>query len=161
MNSFECRFVSVILRIGAVLSTGALCVSVIGCGNGLAKVSGVVTIDGRPLHGGTGDTRVTVQFLPASGNGPTAIGLADENGNYTLGTGSQMGIPPGDYLVICSASELVRGKDPTATAGGRRVTDPKYANAKTSGLKFSVQSGKNEFNIPLESPSKKSTRNGA
>lgn len=106
--------------------------------------------------------RVTVQFQPVSGAGTTAIGLADENGNYTLGTGSKTGIPPGDYLVTCSASELVRSKkNPDATPGGRLITDPKYANAKTSGLKCTVQPGKNEFNISLQKAPKTALRTGA
>ena len=44
--------------------------------------------------------------------------------------------------------------------GGRAITDPKYASAKTSGLKFTVQPGKNEFNIPLTSPPKSPARPG-
>jgi hypothetical protein len=108
-------------------------------------------MDGQPLRGGP-DMRVTIQFQPANGVGSNAVGLADENGNYVLGTGSQKGIPPGDYFVACSANELVRTKDSNTVQGSRTLADPKYANAKTSGLKFTVQPGKNEFNIPLESP---------
>jgi hypothetical protein len=129
------------------------CATIVGCGSGLAEVSGVVTLDGQPLRGGSGDTRVTVQFEPSSGVGSTSIGLADENGAYTLGTGAKTGIPPGEYLVSCSASQLVMSRDGKSTAGARRITDPKYANAKTSGLKFVVEPGSNEFNIPLVSPS--------
>jgi hypothetical protein len=148
-------------RIAGALSVTALSIMLSGCGNGLAQVSGQVTLDGQPLHGGHGDVRVTVQFQPAGGFGSTAIGLADENGNYTLGTGSQTGIPPGDYFVICSASELVRVKGSNAVQGGRQITDPKYSNAKTSGLKFTVQPGKNEFSIPLMSAPKTPARSGA
>ena len=31
----------------------------------------------------------SVRFQPANGVGPSAVGLADENGNYMLATGSQ------------------------------------------------------------------------
>lgn len=126
-----------ILLFGATLS---------GCGNGLAQVNGLVTLDGQPLQGGAGDTRVTVEFHPASGIGTVSIGLADENGQYALGTGAETGIPPGEYLVSCSASRLVPG------GGARRITDPKFANTKTSGLTCSVAPGDNEFNIALSSP---------
>jgi hypothetical protein len=129
----------------------AACVTLSGCGNGLAQVSGLVTLDGQPLHGGKGDTRVTVQLQPADGVGATAIGLADENGNYKIATGSQAGIKPGEYYVSCSVSTL---------GVGGPMADPKFANTKTSGLKLSVQPGKNEYNIPLQSPPKKS-RSGA
>jgi hypothetical protein len=147
---------------GLVAGSALLCIAISGCGSGLADVTGQVTLDGQPLHGGTEDVRVTVQFQPASGSGTTAIGLADANGNYKLGTGSQTGIPPGEYLVTCSAAELIRSKkDPDATPGGRLITDPKYANAKTSGLRCSVQPGKNEFDISLKSPPKGLRRAGA
>ena len=138
--------------IGVCLSS-AFCLSLSGCGNGLAQVSGQVTLDGQPVHGGKGDTRVTILLLPADGVGANAIGLADENGNYKIATASQTGVRPGDYFVSCSVSTLgVSGP----------VADPKYANAKTSGLKLTVQPGKNEFNIPLQSPpKKKASRFGA
>ncbi len=130
----------------------AICCSLSGCGNGLAQVYGNVTLDGQPLHAGKGDTRVTVQLQPADGVGANAIGLADEDGNYKIATASQAGVKPGDYFVTCSVSTL-------GVAGP--IADPKYANAKTSGLKLTVQSGKNEFNIPLQSPPKKGRKPGA
>jgi hypothetical protein len=126
----------VVVLVGATL---------VGCGNGLAQVSGLVTLDGQPIQGGAGDTRVTVEFHPASGIGSVSIGLADESGNYTLGTGAKTGIPAGEYLVSCSASQLVPG------GGARRITDPKFASTKTSGLTCSVAPGSNEFNIALTS----------
>jgi hypothetical protein len=135
------------------LALSAVCLLFSGCGDGLAQVSGQVTLDGQPLRGGTGDVRVTVQFQPADGVGTTAIGLADEDGNYTLGTGSKDGIPPGEYLVTCTASELVR-TNPSAAPSSRRITDPKYANANTSGLSVSVAPGNNNFDIPLQSAGK-------
>ena len=119
--------------------------TLVGCGNGLAQVSGVVTLDGQPIQGGAGDTRVTVEFHPASGIGSVSIGLADESGKYKLGTGAQTGIPAGEYLVSCSASQLVPG------GGARRITDPKFASTKTSGLACTVAPGSNEFNIALTS----------
>lgn len=137
-----------------------MCVAISGCGNGLAQVSGLVTVDDQPLHGGNGNVRVTVQFQPANGVGPTAMGLADENGIYKLSTGSQNGIPPGDYLVSCAAEELVTNKNTRGVTGARQITDPKYASVKTSGLKFTVQAGKNELNIPLKSGPKGAQRPG-
>ncbi len=139
---------SLAVFICAGLSLGTLS----GCGNGLAQVSGVVTLDGEPLRGGSGDTRVTVQFQPASGTGSTSIGLADENGVYTLGTGSQMGIAPGEYLVSCSASQLNSAQAGQRAGGARSLVDRKYANAKTSGLSCTVNPGKNVYDISLVSP---------
>lgn len=148
------------LRRFAILSVAALlCIALAGCGNGLAQVSGLVTVDDQPLHGGNGNVRVTVQFQPANGVGPTAMGLADENGYYKLSTGSQIGIQPGEYLVSCAAEQLITNSA-NAVTGARRTTDPKYSSAKTSGLKFTVQAGKNEINIPLKSPPKTAQRPG-
>jgi hypothetical protein len=146
------------LQFVSCLVAALFCAAIAGCGNGLAQVSGLVTVDDQPLHGGNGNVRVTVQFQPANGVGPTAMGLADENGKYTLSTGSQSGIKPGDYVVSCAAEELVTGK--SGVTGARQITDPKYASAKTSGLRFTVQAGKNELNIPLKSPPKTAQRSG-
>jgi hypothetical protein len=139
-------------RIATLLSMLLIPAAFSGCGNGLAKVSGQLTLDGQPLRAEPGKIRVSVRFQPESGVGPIAVGLADENGNYTLGTGSKTGILPGDYLVTCSASEVLTNSKALA----RELTDPKYGNPKTSGLRYTVQPGKNEFNIALQSPPKKS-----
>ena len=112
-------------------------------------MTGVVTLDGQPLRGGN-DIRATVYFQPTSGGGAPAIGLVDENGQYRLSSGSQKGVAPGEYAITFSATQLVRSNDGRA-AGGRRITDPKYAKARTSGFKFTVAPGKNEFNLALNS----------
>jgi len=140
---------SVCQRVFALTAICAALPAFGGCGNGLAQVTGLVTLDGQPLHGGKGDTRVTVQFQPVDGIGANAVGLADDDGKYKIATGSQAGIRPGDYYVTCAVSTL---------KAGAPLADPKYANAKTSGLKITVQSGKNEFNIPLQSAPKKAPR---
>jgi hypothetical protein len=160
MNGNTCEKAWLPSRFASAFIAVLVCVAISGCGNGLAKVSGTVLVDDQPLHGGNGNVRVTVQFQPASGVGPTAMGLADENGKYTLSTGSQVGIQPGEYLVSCAAEELVVNKA-GATTGARQITDPKYASAKTSGLRFTVQSGSNDFDISLKSSPKTPRRPGA
>lgn len=141
------------LRMGIVAVGYLFC---IGCGSNLAQVSGRVTLDGEPLRGGDG-VHATVFFQPASGKGATAVGVVDENGNYQLSTGSQSGIAPGEYLVSCSASQIISSPD-GGTPVGKRMTDSKYASAKTSGFRFAVQSGANQFDIPLESPQRGTAR---
>ena len=50
----------------------------IGCtGDGLGAVSGVVSLDGRPIENGT------IEFLPADGKGPTAAAII-EGGRYQV-----------------------------------------------------------------------------
>jgi hypothetical protein len=145
---FKCQrlWSSLGLLLGAAFLTG--------CGDGLARVSGNLSLDGQPLRAQPGKVRVSVRFQPESGVGPVAVGLADENGYYTLGTGSQTGILPGDYVVTCSASEVLTNSKSLA----RELTDPKYGNPKTSGLRFTVQPGKNQFDIPLTSSPKTARR---
>jgi hypothetical protein len=141
-------------RIAGVLTVCAACLAATGCSDGLGRVSGQVSLDGQPIRAGKDGARVTVQFFPANGVGPNGVGLADENGIYTIGMGSKFGVPPGDYIVTCYVSE-------PAAATSKRIADPKYGNAKTSDLRLSVQSGKNQFDIPLKSVSKMPTRPGA
>jgi hypothetical protein len=133
----------------ALLSISALFTS--GCGSDLAQVTGLVTVDGEPLRGGNG-VRATVNFQPASGSGIAAVGLVGEDGSFVISTGSQAGIAPGDYKVTVTATQLIKDREnPNGPATGRRITDPRYANAQTSGFQFTVQPGGNEFNLPLNS----------
>lgn len=128
------------------------CISTIGCSSNLAQVAGVVTLDGEPLQGE--DLHATIYFQSASGSGTSGVGILDEHGNYTLTTGSQDGIEPGEYVVSFSASKIIPSKEQGGLPSGKRITDPKYASAKTSGLRFDVKAGKNQCDIPLVSPSK-------
>jgi hypothetical protein len=114
-------------------------------------------LDGQPVKGGKEGARVLIQFLPANGVGPNGVGLADESGNYNIGMGSKFGVPPGDYLVTCAVSEPSRPSAPTA---GHKVADPKFEDAKTSGLRCTVASGRNRFDISLTSATKLPPRHG-
>jgi len=142
-----CRARSTVVRAIDRLVLSLVAVALAGCGSNLSEVTGLVTLNGEPLRGGNG-VRGTVYFQPATGEGTTAVGLLDENGEYSLSSGSQAGVAPGEYLVACSATQLIRTKDGNA-AGGKRLTGAKYANALTSGLKFTVVPGKNQFDLEL------------
>ncbi len=154
----SCRCPHQILPRGVgLLFLFAVVAATTGCGNGLPQVAGQVTLDGQPVKGGKEGARVLIQFLPANGVGPNGVGLADENGNYNVGTGSKFGVPPGDYLVTCSVSESSKA---SAAAANHNVADPKFGDAKTSGLRCTVASGRNRFDIPLTSASKSPPRHG-
>jgi hypothetical protein len=123
-----------------------------GCGSGLSSVSGTVTLDGKPLAGSE-NVRVTIMFFPESGTGAPAAALADESGGYTVSTGSQAGLAPGNYVVTLSATEY----RPAAGGGApaRRVLTPsRYANPKQSGLRAQVEPGRNKFDFNLQSDSR-------
>lgn len=133
----------------SALAWGMLMLCVCGCSD-VAKVSGSVTLDDKPLLGGH-DMRVTVMFVPESGSGATAAGLVDGDGRYTLYTGTKQGIQPGNYLVAVSAVEMIRSKDESAPPGGRRVTPTIYADPKRSGFRAEIHTGSNTFDVNLRS----------
>jgi len=143
-------------RAESYLVAGFMCILLTGCGKNLAQVSGVVTLDGEPLKGGEG-IHATVFFQPASGEGASAVGTLNENGVYQLSCGSLEGIPPGEYIVTFTASEIIGGED-GSTPTGRRISDPKYASTKTSELRFKVEAGDNQCDLALESPPSRGSR---
>jgi hypothetical protein len=123
-----------------------------GCGNGLASVSGTVTLDGQSVGGA--DKQGTVSFYRESGGGAPAIGIIDETGRYTLRTGAQEGVEPGTYLVAISINRITppasQGGMPTATL----ITPKKYASVNESGFRYEVEPGTNSIDIALSSKGK-------
>ncbi len=136
------RIVSLLLLVGGVLTLA-------GCGNGLANVSGQITLNGSPLAASE-TVRGTVYFFPEGGTGAPAVGLVDAEGEYSLSTGSEGGVSPGAYLVTISASELIPAKIPGEAPGGRAITPRKYADPSQSGFRVQVASGSNVFDFALE-----------
>ena len=95
-------------------------------------VSGVVTLNGKPLESGT----ITLHPLDAAGSQAVAT---IENGAYTLTTRVPGdGALPGEYVVT------IELKDPPAVGLPRR-----YSNQKTSPLRCEIRTPKNiiDFNI--------------
>jgi hypothetical protein len=127
---------------------GLFCATFIGCGNGLATVHGIVTLDGKPLAGSE-HLRGTVKFSPEDGHGTMAIGYVDETGRYELSSGSRIGLVPGKYLVTVSAVEIIPSKIPGGAPSGRAASPPRYADAKTSGFTADVARGHNTFDYAL------------
>jgi hypothetical protein len=121
----------------------------VGCGSGLASVTGTVTLDGKPIVGGP-DLRGTVSFFPASGAGVPAVGIIDEKGRYELSTGSQSGVSPGSYYVAIVATRIII-PEPGATPSGRPITPAQYGNSQESKLRAEVQQGSNTIDFELVS----------
>lgn len=125
--------------IPALLLVGCL----VGCGGKAATVSGVVTLDGKPV------TRGTVSFSPAT-SGQKAVGIIDESGNYELSTNRETGLEAGTYSAAVSSRE--RGQVDESGGPpmpGKYLVPQKYSNANTSGLTFEVQRGSNTIDIAL------------
>jgi hypothetical protein len=123
-------------------------IGVVGCGGPYdASVSGVVTLDGNVVPRGT------VAFQPVAG-GPPAYGPIADDGSYTIRTGREEGLPSGEYAVTVTANELPTVQQ-TASGGppppGKAITPPWYRSKETSGLRFTVESGANGFDLELKS----------
>lgn len=121
----------------------------VGCRPTTSQVSGVVTIDGKSLTLGS-DTRGTVVFQPAGGQGTTATGLLDAKGHFDLATGGMSQIRPGNYQVAVSIVRLLPATE-GSEQGGQRVTAARYASTIDSGLQANVVPGENKFTFDLTS----------
>ncbi len=133
-----------LLTVSVALLSGVV---VIGCGRGsdlppMAKVSGTVTLNGQPLPRGT------VQFVPdiARGTeGPSGVGLIDENGHYGITTTGVNGAIVGRHKISVEAEQEY---DETAISMGPSLIPRRYNNPETSGLAAEVKKGE-ENEIPL------------
>jgi hypothetical protein len=132
-------------RISSLAFAFALFLAATGCGGGLASVSGVVTLDGKPVEG------ATVSFTPATGDGGGvggSYGKIDAQGTYSLRTvvGDRSGSVPGKHKVTISLSK----SDATNPEGASKELIPTKYNTK-SELTFDVpSSGTDKANFELK-----------
>lgn len=136
----------------AVVVGSLACLILPGCGGGpdlppVADVSGVVTIDGKPLPRGT------IQFVPDESQGTagaTAVGTIDPQGRYTLKTAGVDGAIVGFHKVGVYALER-EPEDETAPPP-LPLIPPKYFNPDTSTLTAEVKADQdNVIDFPLKS----------
>jgi hypothetical protein len=113
-----------------------------GCGRSPLDgwVEGVVTVAGKPLPWGT------VVFYPVGG-GPPAYGGIDAHGHYAATTGSQRGLPSGQYRVTVFA--IGRSSDPKHFVPAPRLAPERFSDADRSGLSYPVKPGRNHYDISL------------
>lgn len=121
-----------------------------GCRNEPTTVSGIVTLDGKPLAIGDG-MRGTVVFEPAGGDGNMLNGNIDASGRFELAAGSSNLVTPAMYRVTVSAVEIIPPSADHPEPQGRRVTPGKYASALDSGLRIEIKPGPNNIKLPLRS----------
>jgi len=117
-----------------------------GCGGKPATVSGVVTLDGKPLERGS------VGFTPVAG-GMRAAGVIDGDGSYTLSTNRDAGLEIGEYAVTVVSREPGPENAQGPPMPGPYITPQHYSVESTSGLKFNVAGGSNTIDIALTSTS--------
>ena len=115
-----------------------------GCGSDAATVSGKVTLDGKPLAKGN------IAFY-SGGSAALATGSINSSGNYTLQTGTDKGLTPGNYQVTVVANDVVEPAQEFASPIPKLITPAKYSSVSTSGLTAEVKPGSNTFNFDLVS----------
>lgn len=125
-------------------------VFVIGCNSkahNRTEVSGVVTIDGRPLPAG-----VSVKFTPQESDRPVAFGNVGREGRYVIfGEPGKIGLDPGTYVVSVEI--------PFAEARGPYTGPPELAKLRIpeafqtgkSSLTYTAPSGGETFDIAMSS----------
>jgi hypothetical protein len=127
----------------------SLAASLVLCGCGGAydsTVNGIVKLDGSAL------TQGQVSFAPQAA-GPAAYGIIESNGAYSLKTGREEGLPPGEYTVTVASNEIKQGR---SQEGGplppvKSITPDWYRDPATSGLSYTVEPGDNEIDLELKS----------
>ena len=156
MRSVCRHVVSCLLAVGTIFAVG--CSKEAGPPKlgATVELTGIVTLDGKPLEG------ATVRFAPKFAEGyHGAIGVTDASGKYDLytdiGNGkSKDGIIPGDYTVF--VSRIVRpdgsliplgSNEPPMMAGGREQIPLKYATER-GRIMYHVRENGGTFDIKLD-----------
>lgn len=119
------------------------CLLTAGCGsdNGLATVTGTVTLDDQPL------ANATVQFRPTSSKRASSFGRTDDEGRYKLmRTVTTAGSMPGEYIVSIRTADTLFADGTDDTEQEERV--PAKYNTK-SELERTVEPGRNTFDFDL------------
>ncbi len=119
-----------------------------GCGSSgpeMAKVTGTVTYQGKPVSKGT------ITFVPNVAGGRNATGELSPDGNYRLQTENPSdGALLGEYKVtIYAHDEPILDYIPKKPVKPKILAPVKYEKPETSDLKATVQSGSNNFNFTL------------
>lgn len=143
----EKRSLSSLATAAAVLLLGPL----LGCGDSgprLVPVTGVVTLDGKPV------ADAGVMFKPA-GSLPPASANTDVQGKFSLATLNKPGAVLGEHQVSIVKQETTGVGDFGAVGPGgaqvKWIVPKKYGVPETSGLKATVTEDKHDFQFNLSS----------
>jgi hypothetical protein len=138
-----------------------------GCGKSgqlaLYPTTGVVTLNGTPV------ARASVVFSPANAaSGSVATGLTDGSGRFALSTAGREGAAQGPYTVTVFAQENARptggpmpsARGPSGDGLGLRsrpklLVPERYTIAEQSGLTFTIEPKRNNFEIKLVAENRK------
>lgn len=149
------------MRICLTLFALAGFTTLFGCGetgvpSDMAEVTGEVTQGGSPVA----DAAVT--FQATSGN-TSGFGRTDEEGKYTLTSGSPAGgVEPGEYVVTVTKTETTGseavpedhpdydGQAPDEEVQVKQLLPAEYADPDSTPLEATVTEGQNEVPLELE-----------
>ncbi len=123
-------------------------VTTAGCGDGpaVAAVTGKVTLKGAPVKG------ANVQFHPEKG--PMAIGLTDDQGNFTLSTNGRAGAPIGlNKVSISKPASSPAASSMPANPSPEDMAKVAAQNAKGAGSLRRTEPGKSEVPSQYSDPS--------
>jgi hypothetical protein len=120
-----------------------LVVAAAGCGRRReTTVTGKITLSGKTL--GQGE----VKFYAAKGSGCVYGGIQSD-GSYEVRSPGGGEIAPGEYLVTVVATELLPPDPKTKLPGRKTITPRRYGDMKTTDLRCTVSTGKNQFDFDL------------
>lgn len=127
----------------------AVLAAVAGCSS-KTTVSGVVTLDGKPLDNGT------IAFFPIKGDGQTSSAVIGKDGSY------QMASSPTQMKVVIHSSKVVGQKKLYRDMPDSPVEDilqemlpARYSDMNKTELTATIAPGKNEVNFDLKGEPKK------
>jgi hypothetical protein len=102
------RYRGLFYRLVPSVGLSALLLAAVGCGSGHSPVpvSGIVTLDGKPVDAAT----VTFHLLRDDKEGRPAMGQTDKTGTFHLKSGNEDGARPGEYKVVIIKNVLADPK---------------------------------------------------
>ena len=121
-----------------------------GCGAGSGDLSGTVTYKDMALRQGT--------VVIAAADGSSLSGTIQDDGSYSVKNIPQglakIGVSSPDPKTVVVAQRKDKGAPKTQATAGDNSTwvpiPPKYSDAPSSGLTFTIKSGDNKHNIELK-----------
>jgi hypothetical protein len=131
----------------ALLLPGLLLAATAGCGNRAGQVQGVVYIDGKPANDGT--------VIFSTADHKSAAGAIRPDGHFELSN-----VPAGPVKVAIHQMVMLGGgpakqaplkglEQPANTPGDPIPIPKKYQSTESSGLSYTIVSGRNELIIEL------------
>lgn len=124
--------------------------AMVGCGANKPVVTGVVSLDGKPLDNGT------IQFFPVAGDGQTAAAVLGSDGSYRVEAS-----PTKMKVVIHSVKVLGKRKmyegqaDSPMVEITEELLPARYSDMNKTELSLAVVPGSNKADFALTSERKK------